>query len=120
MLLVEDEEPVRAVVREILEMHDYEVLEAADGEEALALSQHYDGAIDVLLTDVEMPRMGGRELANELASERPETHILYMSGYAAAALSEGGSIEPAGGFIQKPFTIKALTRKLSELLEDAD
>jgi len=117
VLLVEDEAPVRAVARRIVEGAGYDVLEASNGIEALEVSERYEGPIHLLLTDVVMPRMGGRELAAELRRVRAETRVLFMSGYTDDAAFHGGALEADTAFIAKPFTRAALTAKLLEVLE---
>jgi PAS domain S-box-containing protein len=116
VLLVEDEEAVRNLTRKVLETHGYAVLPAAGGQEALRLASEYDGPIHLLLTDVVMPTMSGRELAGRLASVREETKVLYVSGYTDDTIVHHGVLEPGIAFLQKPFTPEALVRKLREVL----
>jgi PAS domain S-box-containing protein len=116
ILLVEDEEDVRELLREILEGRGYTVLEVEDGAAALALSRRHDGPIDLLVTDVVMPQMSGRELALELAEHRPATKVLYLSGYTNDAVVSRGVLEASSAFLQKPFTARALADKVAELL----
>ena len=116
VLVVEDEYAVRDVIRRILEWNGYTVLEARDPAGALRLSETHDAPIDLLLTDVVMPEMSGRELAQRILVSRPETRLLYMSGYRDEALGRG--VLPDGGvFIEKPFTAAALTAKVREVLD---
>jgi len=117
ILLVEDEAVVRQLVRGVLQMNGFNVIEATNGLEALATSQEYAGPIDLLLTDVVMPRMGGRELAEHLRQMRPATKSLFMSGYTDDAIVHHGVLDAGLAFIQKPFTPAALIRKVRELLE---
>jgi CheY-like chemotaxis protein len=117
VLLVEDEAPVRAVARRIVEGAGYEVLEASNGIEALEVSERHEGPIHLLLTDVVMPRMGGRELASELRRVREETRVLFMSGYTDDAAFHGDMVDGDMAFIAKPFTRAALTARLLEVLE---
>jgi PAS domain S-box-containing protein len=117
VLLVEDEEVVRNLVREILTEQGYDVLAAMDGDEALQVAAEHAGPIHVLLTDVVMPGMSGRELAGQLAPMRPETKILYMSGYTEDAVVRRGVHESETEFLQKPFTIEQLARRLRVVLE---
>jgi two-component system, cell cycle sensor histidine kinase and response regulator CckA len=112
ILLVEDEEPVRSVTRRFLERGGYRVLEAASGPEALRLFDQVGGAIDLLLTDMVMPGMGGRELATRLLARRPGLKVLYMSGYA----DERG-LGREGDFIQKPYDMPALLERVRGMLE---
>jgi len=109
ILLVEDEEAVRGLVREILSRLGYHVLVANDGIDALALSQRFPEAIHLLLTDVVMPGMDGRELAERMMVARPDTRILFMSGYAEPPI-------PDDVLLQKPVTPDALARKVAEVL----
>ncbi|MBI3945499.1 MAG: response regulator, partial [Armatimonadetes bacterium] len=119
VLLVEDDGDVRASVRHILEGYGYRVLCASGGEDALAVSGHHEGRIHVLLTDVVMPGMSGRQLAERLAAARPETKVLFMSGYTDDALGKHGVLEPQVAFLQKPFTPETLARKVREVLDRA-
>jgi CheY-like chemotaxis protein len=117
ILLVEDAERVRAVVREILEMSGYAVLEAHHGAEALELSNRHAGPIHLLVTDVVMPQMSGRELAQRLATLRPDLKVLYMSGYTDDAIVRHGVLASGIAFLSKPFTPDALALKVRELLD---
>jgi two-component system cell cycle sensor histidine kinase/response regulator CckA len=119
VLLVEDEDTVRGAAREILESCGYRVLAAACAEEAMKLSQDFEGEIEALVTDVVMPRMGGRELAMRLARLRPRMRVLYVSGYTDGSIVRHGILEADVAFLQKPFTPGALGRKLREVLEAA-
>jgi CheY-like chemotaxis protein len=110
---VEDAQRVRAVVREILEMSNYVVLEARQGSEALEISNRHAGTIHLLVTDVVMPQMSGRELAQRLATLRPELKVLYMSGYSDDEIED---LDRDAGFLQKPFTPSELTAKVAEVL----
>jgi two-component system, cell cycle sensor histidine kinase and response regulator CckA len=116
ILLVEDEEPVRSVTRRFLERGGYRVLEAASGPEALRLFDQVGGAIDLLLTDVVMPGMGGRELATRLVARRPGLRVLYMSGYGDdRGLGQDGEGRE-GDFIQKPYDLAALLERVGGML----
>jgi PAS domain S-box-containing protein len=116
VLLVEDEEMVREMAVEILQECGYEVLEASDGPDALSLSEQYPGRIELLLTDVVMPGMSGRQLAEQLITERPELKVLYMSGYTDDAIVHHGVLDEGTAFIAKPFSPDALSRKIHEVL----
>jgi signal transduction histidine kinase len=116
VLLVEDEESVRQLVRETLAARGYRVMEAENGESGIAAAARYDGKIDLVITDVVMPGMGGRELVKQLAETRPNTKVLYLSGYTEDAIVNEGSIESGAGFLQKPFTLQNLSRKVREVL----
>jgi hypothetical protein len=117
ILLAEDEESVRNLTRRILAAHGYTVLTAADGQEALRLADQHAGPIHLLLTDVVMPNMGGRQLAERVVSARPATKVLYLSGYTDDAIIHHGVLEPGIAFLQKPFTPQGLARKLREVLD---
>jgi len=117
ILLVEDEEIVRNLSRQILETCGYEVKEAADGIEALAICRQTDCKIDLLLTDVVMPKMSGRQLVEHLVDLRPEIKVLYMSGYTDDAIFRQGVIQTGTNFIQKPFTFNTLAQKVRESLD---
>jgi PAS domain S-box-containing protein len=117
ILLVEDAQRVRAVVREILEMSGYVVLEARQGAEALEVSNRHAGTIHLLVTDVVMPQMSGRELAQRLATLRPELKVLYMSGYTDDAIVRHGVLAAGIAFLSKPFTPDALALKVREVLD---
>jgi PAS domain S-box-containing protein len=117
VLLVEDEKAVRNLAREVLECRGYHVLEAAGALEALEVAERYKKHIHLLLTDVVMPQMGGRELAEQLARLHPETKVLFMSGYADNAVVHHGLLDPGTALLQKPFTAQALARKLREVLD---
>jgi PAS domain S-box-containing protein len=118
VLLVEDEELVRNLVRYILQQEGYTVLEAADGLKALQLCERHAGPIDLLVADVLMPQMGGQELAQRLRATRPQLPVLFLSGYTGVAGVNHGFREGDGGnFLQKPFTPRALVSKVRELLE---
>jgi two-component system cell cycle sensor histidine kinase/response regulator CckA len=117
ILLVEDALRVRAVVREILEMNGYHVLEARHGAEALEISERHQGPIHIMVTDVVMPQMSGRELAQRLAPVRPDMKVLYMSGYTDDAIVRHGVLGAGMAFLSKPFTPDALAVKVREVLE---
>jgi two-component system cell cycle sensor histidine kinase/response regulator CckA len=118
ILAVEDEIEVRKLVAEILKGRGYRVIEASDGEEAIKVAQKNSGdKIHLLLTDVVMPGMSGRELAEILAPHHPGLKILYMSGYTDNAIVNHGVLEEGVNYIQKPFTLDALARKVREVLD---
>ncbi len=117
ILLAEDETSLRTLTRNTLELCGYKVLEAKDGVEALEVADAHDGTIDLLLTDMVMPGMGGRALAQELTRRRPEVRLAYMSGYTGQAVGSQGPIDPGSVFLLKPFTREMLTRKIREALD---
>lgn|GEM_PF-1035416 len=117
ILLVEDEHPVRALVRRCLERDGYRVLEAEGPAEALRLTAQHDGMIHLLLTDVVMPQMSGRQLAERVATLRPNTRVLYMSGYTDDTVAQHGILEEGTMLIQKPFTPENLAIKVREALD---
>ncbi|HEY0005583.1 MAG TPA: PAS domain S-box protein [Pyrinomonadaceae bacterium] len=117
ILLAEDDELVRNLAREILEESGYTVLEAPNGGAALLLCEQHEGEIDLLLTDVVMPELSGRQLAERLEKIRPRIKVVYMSGYTADAVLRRGALEDEAKFIQKPFTPDALLHKVREALE---
>jgi two-component system cell cycle sensor histidine kinase/response regulator CckA len=119
ILLVEDEESVRELVRKVLQRHGYTILEAADGEEAVEICQKHDGEIHLLITDVVMPRMSGREVAETLMVSRPKMTVLYMSGYTDDAIVRHGVLDSMTAFLQKPFTPETLVRKVRDVLDSA-
>ena len=117
ILLVEDEEAVRAIVRKILQNKGYTVLEAHHGHEALRICKDHQGPIHLMVTDVVMPHMSGRELAEHLTSLRPELRVLFMSGYPDNAIVHHGVLGAGTSFLQKPFTLRALECKVRDLLD---
>jgi two-component system cell cycle sensor histidine kinase/response regulator CckA len=114
ILLVEDEAAVRAVTRQLLERNGYTVVEAPDGQAALGLEMK---KLDLLLTDVVMPGMSGRELADQLVARRPGIRVLYMSGYTDDAVVRHGMLEPGLSYLEKPFRPDMLLRKVREALQ---
>ena len=117
VLLVEDELAVRKLAHDVLRAQGYTVLEARDGRHALEISELRFGAIDLLVTDVVMPGIGGRELATRLAELRPAMPVIYMSGYTDTAIVHHGVLDPGTTFLQKPFTPDALARKVRQVLD---
>jgi len=117
VLLVEDEETVRDMARTCLELSGYSVIEAADGVEALRIVKLQKVSIDLLLTDVVMPFMTGPELAEQVTAICPKIKVLFMSGYSDRDLGEGTIAPSFANFLQKPFTPRALSAKLSELIQ---
>jgi DNA-binding NtrC family response regulator len=117
ILLVEDEEGVRGLTRQLLQRHGHTVLEAEHGQDALLLCERYSGPIHLLLTDVVLAQMSGRELVGRLAPMRPTMRVLYMSGYSDEAIVQHGVLAPGTAFLQKPFTTESLMRRIREVLD---
>ena len=120
LLLVEDEASVRLASQQFLSRSGYTVLEAGDGEQALRVSREHRGPIHLMISDVVMPKMGGPRLAEWLADERPDLKVLFVSGYAENTVLQHGNIDVTTHFLQKPFSLKALARKIREVLETKD
>jgi two-component system cell cycle sensor histidine kinase/response regulator CckA len=119
VLLAEDDEGVRMLARETLEGSGYTVLEARNPEEALRLAREHRGPIHLLVTDVVMPAMSGRALADQLATTRPGIPVLFMSGYTGDAIVLHGVLDAGAAFLQKPFTPSALARQIRNVLDQA-
>ena len=119
ILVAEDERLVRVLAQKVLERAGYRVLVGAGGADALALAERHDGPIHLLLTDVVMPEMNGRELARRLTARRPGVRVLYMSGYADEAVAQHGVLDPGTAFLQKPFTPEGLAKKVRGVLDGA-
>ena len=117
VLVAEDQPEVRQLTTRVLETRGYTVLAAGSGEEALALAARYSDRIHVLVSDVVMPGMNGRELARRLSALRDGLKVLFVSGYTGEAVHQRGLLEPGVAFLQKPFTADALARKLREVLD---
>jgi len=117
ILLVEDAEDVRDLARDILGLMGYNLMTASNPVEALQVSQDHSGVIHLLLTDVIMPGMSGRQLADRLVADRPGLKVLFMSGYTDNAIVHHGVLDPGTAFVQKPFTPDSLSRKVREVLD---
>ena len=117
VLLVEDEASLRKLTCQLLVLCGYTVLEADSGAEAVKISREFEGPIHLLLTDVVMPVMSGRTVADEIIKERPETHVLYMSGYTGQTVGQHGVLAEGSFYLQKPFTREGLARKVREALD---
>ena len=117
VLVVEDEDAVRLIVRRVLRDQGYEILEARDGNEALRVCAQKGDAIDLVLSDVIMPGMGGRELSRALAASRPGLPILFMSGYNDDGELAGSGADPGPGVLAKPFTAETLATQVREALD---
>jgi CheY-like chemotaxis protein len=117
ILVADDEAQVRSLARDILLSAGYRVLEAEDGEQALHLAEEHSGAIHVLLTDLIMPGINGKELADRLAAARTDTKMIFMSGRASEVISDAGVVVPIDAFLAKPFTAERLLNKVRERIE---
>ncbi len=117
ILIVEDNPQVRRVAHDILMLHGYAVLEAENGENAMAVLNEYEERIHLVLTDVIMPKMDGKKLADQIADFDPEVKILYMSGYTDDMIEHHGVLDTDLNFIQKPFSLQALAIKIREVLD---
>ena len=118
ILVVDDEESLRTVVVDLLSQLGYQILSAANGPEALKLAAGYSGKIDLLLTDVVMDGLPGPELAERLLQSRPEMKVIFISGFADGSLAPDGVLKPGTVLVQKPFTIRVLSAKLREVLDN--
>ncbi len=117
ILVVEDEASVRQLVAAMLKQRGYNVLEAAAPLEAIELSKQHGGPIQMLLTDVVMPQMSGRQLAEQLLPQRPEMRALYLSGYTENSVVHHGMLDPGIAFLGKPFSPETLAKKIREVLD---
>jgi signal transduction histidine kinase/ActR/RegA family two-component response regulator len=118
ILIAEDDEMVRSLVKETLRRHGYDVLDAASPVEAQKIAENHHGPIHLLITDVVMPKINGRDLAARLSKKRPRMKVLYMSGYTDGAVVNNGILRKEVAFLQKPFTPMALAEKVREVLEE--
>ena len=117
MLIVEDDDAIRRISSRVLENLGYRALTAASGEEALRLAERSAFAIDILVSDLVLRGMSGRELVATLARERPGLRVLFVSGYTDDAVIHRGLVEPGAPFLQKPFALDSLARKVREVLD---
>ena len=117
VLLVEDQDDVRTLTLRILEREGYVVLPAASGQDALALAASHADRIHLLLTDVVMPGLSGREVAEQLTAMRPGTRVLFMSGYTDNVIAQRGVLDPGMAFLSKPFTPETLAAKVRDVLD---
>jgi len=117
ILIVEDDEGLRKFAQNVLQQHGYRVLDAENGEEALKIGKEHEGSIDLMITDVVMPMMGGKEAAERLQPFYPGMKVIYMSGYTNNAIVEHGVLAPGLNFLQKPFSAEGLARKVREALD---
>ena len=117
ILVADDEAQMRSLARDILLGAGYRVLEAEDGEQALRVAEDHQGAIHVLLTDIMMPGINGKELADRFVVARSDTKVIFMSGRVAEVISDAGVLIPADAFLAKPFTAERLLNKVRERIE---
>ena len=118
VLIVEDNDALRKLAKNALRKYGYEILEAENGEKALNVSETHEGPIHLLLTDVVMPTMSGTDLSEKLQSIRPETRVIYMSGYTADAIVRNGILRQDINFIEKPFSLESLGKKVRQVLDN--
>ena len=116
VLIVEDDDSLRKLAHKALQQHGYRVLTAENGEDALRVGEAHDGSIDLLLTDVIMPKMSGKDVVKRLQPLYPHMKVIYMSGYTDNAIFHHGVLEPELNFFEKPFTPEELARKVREIL----
>jgi two-component system, cell cycle sensor histidine kinase and response regulator CckA len=119
LLVVEDEEPVRTMIARLLESEGYKVLQAEDGEDAIAQLAQWPGPVDLVITDVAMPKMNGRDLALNLKTQHPRLPVLFISGYTDDEIVRRGLIEPNHPFLSKPFAPEVLAARIRAILDDA-
>ena len=117
ILVANHEAQVRSLARDILQGAGYRVLEAEDGEQALRVAEDHQGTIHVLLTDIMMPGINGKELASRFIIVRPDAKAIFMSGRVAEVISDAGVLIPADAFLAKPFTAERLLNKVRERIE---
>ena len=117
LLLVEDEAAVRSSTRRLLERHGYQVVEARHGRDALRILDEGGRRIDLVITDLVMPEMGGREMVERVRAHHPAMKVLFMSGYSERAVTSDGTMPPGTGFVEKPFTVEQLIRRTREILD---
>ena len=116
VLIVEDQEAVLRYAKASLETYGYHVLDAANGNAAMAVAQNYSGQIDLILTDVVLPGMNGKVLAEQLTAARPDLKVLFMSGYPADVIAHRGVLDSGVSYIPKPFSPDGLASKIQEVL----
>ncbi len=116
-MIVEDEPAIVEITKSILEELNYTVITADSPAEAIISSSSYEGEIDLLITDIIMPEMNGRDLAAEISAGRPGIKVLFMSGYTADVIARQGIVKKGFSFIQKPFSMKDIAVKISSVLE---
>jgi len=117
VLIVEDDDSLRKLTRTVLKQRGYKILEAENGEDALRISKEHEGTIDLMITDVVMPKMSGKETAERLQPLYPQMRVIYMSGYTDNAIFHHGVLAPGLNFLEKPFSLEGLARKVREVLD---
>ncbi len=117
ILLVEDDDSVRELASEILQMNGYEVIEASNGVDAISVFDAQKKPVDLVVTDLIMPQMGGRDLAKHVTPKNPDLKVLFLSGYTDSAVVRQGLLEPGSFFLQKPFTPAELAHKVRQALD---
>jgi CheY-like chemotaxis protein len=120
VLVVEDEDALREVTRRILARKGYEVIVASDGKEAIDAVEAYPGVVDLLLTDVVMPHLLGKQVAEEIRARRPGLRVVFMSGFAQPVLGAQGTLEEGVVLVSKPFSESELLTKIRETLDASD
>jgi two-component system cell cycle sensor histidine kinase/response regulator CckA len=119
ILVVEDDSLVRGMVRRVLSEAGFQIIEAANGQEALAVMQSARAGVDAVLTDLAMPDLGGRQLARRLIGEWPDLPVVFMSGYTDDDVARRGLLDAGVPFLEKPISPEVLTRKMRQVLEGA-
>ena len=117
ILLVEDDGVIRKLTMNLLEMGGYKILAAQDSDEAIKICEEYKETIHLLMTDIVIPKMDGRELYEKIMLKRPDIKVLFTSGYTENVIFHQGGVDPGVAFLQKPFTAAGVTRKVREVLE---
>lgn len=117
VLLVEDEDQVKEIIRNVLIGYGYNVIDSSGGDEAFEKAENYKGQIHILITDIMMPDINGKELAEKIIAIRPELKVLFMSGYTDSSIVQNGVLESGISFINKPFDIPDFLKKLREILD---
>jgi DNA-binding response OmpR family regulator len=118
ILLVEDQEAVRTFVKAALERAGYHIIQASDSAEALTVAEHHSGNIHLLLTDVVLPGMNGKDLSQELKALRPDVKVLFISGYTTDVIAHRGVLDPGVAFLHKPFSADVVAQKVRDVLDD--
>jgi DNA-binding response OmpR family regulator len=117
VLVVEDEAPVRELIRDVLRLQGFILLEAQDGEEALRVAERHQGPIDLIVVDVVIPGVAAPDVVRRLRAARPTLRALFISGYTGDLIGQQGLLQAGRHFLQKPFSLDALTRKVRDALD---